>query len=228
MLDADQAEESKKRDLLRYHMKIRVWFQEYVPASNGGQPSHYNLDRIYYQTEANAGEYDVPPAFNRKDIPIAGYENWPLDKPTPGTTCTGSCPDGPDCECEHTITFRWTLSNLRLLYAGGHCHAPSCLSLELYINRTGTLELLCQQIPRYGAGNVHDDKFDEAGYLTLPPCLWSDDPSEGLQPSVWLPQGTPVVSIKKNRNTKQGHFGEMASWQMRGVSFQTPAHAVTV
>ena len=27
-----------------------------------------------------------------------------------------------------------------------------------------------------------------------------------------------LVSIKRNRNTHDGHFGEMASWQMRGVT----------
>ena len=30
MLDADQ---EVKPDLLRYHMKIRYWFQEYVPVN---------------------------------------------------------------------------------------------------------------------------------------------------------------------------------------------------
>mgnify|MGYP004361758237 CR=1 FL=1 len=28
-----------------------------------------------------------------------------------------------------------------------------------------------------------------------------------------------MFSIKRNRNTHAGHFGEMASWQMRGVNF---------
>ena len=28
-----------------------------------------------------------------------------------------------------------------------------------------------------------------------------------------------LVSIKRNNNTHMGHFGEMASWQMRGVNF---------
>ena len=54
-------------------------------------------------------------------------------------------------------------------------------------------------------------------YIALPPCLWGDD--KGLQHSFLLPPGTPLLSIKKNRNTHMGHFGEMASWQMRGVSF---------
>ena len=69
-----------------------------------------------------------------------------------------------------------------------------------------------------GSTYVAGDKFDEEGYIVLPPCLWGSK-SEGLEPPVYLPPGTPVFSIKRNRNTHQGHFGEMASWQMRGVNF---------
>ena len=55
------------------------------------------------------------------------------------------------------------------------------------------------------------------GYIALPPCLWGDD--KGLNSSFLLPPNTELVSIKRNRNTKTGHYGEMASWQMRGVNF---------
>jgi len=221
MLDADQ---EVRPELLRYHMKIRFWFQEYVPAPSGsGKPSHYNLPRIYYQTEANAGEYDIPPAFALPGKPVPGYTDWPENVPTPGTTCTGTCPNGPDCDCVHTITYHWTVSNIRLVYAGGHCHAPSCISIELYRNDTGTPQLLCHQATRFGQGRFPEDKWDEAGYIMLPPCLWSDDPSEGLEPTQWLPENTPLISIKKNHNTHQGHYGEMASWQMRGVNFPSPS-----
>lgn len=217
MLDADQ---EVRPELLRYHIKIRFWFQEYKevdPATS--KPSHADLERVYYQTEAQAGEYDVPPAFALPGQPLAGYPGWPENKPTPGTTCTGTCPDGPDCECIHTITAHWTLSNTRLIYAGGHCHAPSCISLELYRNDTGTPQLMCLQVPQYGQGTFPEDKFDEAGYILIPPCLWE---GPNLDPAPLLPANTPVFSIKKNRNTHHGHFGEMASWQMRGVAV-TPA-----
>jgi len=214
MLDADQ---EIRPELLRYHMKFRFWFQELVPKNATHNASHNDLPRIYYQTEANAGEYDIPPAFALPGKPIVGYPEWPVGKPTPGTTCNGTCPDGPDCECIHTITYHWTVSNMRLIYAGGHCHAPSCKSIKLYRNDTGTPELLCHQQNVYGSGNVTGDKYDEAGYITLPPCLWGDD--DGLEPSIWLGPNTPLFSVKENHNTHAGHFGEMASWQMRGVNF---------
>jgi len=225
LLDEDQ---EVRPELLRYHMKFRFWFQEYVPSGSKVTPkgttqnttaSHFDLPRIYFQTEANAGEYDIPPAFPTKENPvIPGYNGWAQNKLTPGTTCTGTCPDGPDCACEHTITYNHTVSNMRLIYAGGHCHAPACIGIWLYRNDPGhEMELLCHQQPVYGQGNIEDDKYDEAGYLALPPCLWGDD--EGLNPSILLPANTQLVSIKKNHNTATGHYGEMASWQMRGVSF---------
>jgi hypothetical protein len=43
----------------------------------------------------------------------------------------------------------------------------------------------------YGAGNVTHDKYDETGYLALPPCLWGAD--KGLQPSVFLPKVRPAT-----------------------------------
>ena len=89
LLDANQTIPAQ---LLRYHMKYRFWFQEYIPgnATNNNVASHFNLPRIYQQTEANAGEYDIPPAFPLPGIPVVGYPDWPVDQPTPGTTCTGT------------------------------------------------------------------------------------------------------------------------------------------
>ena len=100
-----------------------------------------------------------------------------------------------------------------MLYAGGHCHAPSCISIELYNQDSG--ELLCRQLPVYGKGDVAADRFDEVGYVALPPCLWGTA-DEGLASPSLLSFNTTLKSIKKN-NATYGHYGEMASWQMRGV-----------
>ena len=40
---------------------------------------------------------------------------------------------------------------INLVYAGGHCHAPSCVSIELYNADSG--DLLCQHAPIYGKSN---------------------------------------------------------------------------
>ena len=241
--------------LLRYHMKFRFWFQEYTPAASmtmppsasmailtsPPRPSHYHVPRYYYLTERDAGEYDVPPAFRGvRDPDIPGYEGFPISTSaddlvlTPGSHCTGDCPHGPTCACYHQITSHFEMKTgsssrgspaaASMVYAGGHCHAPACLSIELYMNNTGTPELLCRQVSLYGKGDVAVDRFDEAGYVILPPCLWGTA-EEGLQPPVYLAQGTPMYSIQRTRNTHVGHTGQMASWQMRGVPFAVEAEA---
>lgn len=104
LLDEDQ---EIRPELLRYHMKYRFWFQEYVPKNDTANASHFNLDRIYYQTEAWAGEYDVVPAFRLESDPrIPGYPeigSWP--ELSPGSSCTGNCPNGTDCVCHQTLTY---------------------------------------------------------------------------------------------------------------------------
>ena len=86
----------------------------------------------------------------------------PEGVPTPGTVCTGAdCPGGADCACAHVIERHWTPQptdfgyadnggdgiGMRLLYAGGHCHAPACLRLDLFRNDTGEARR-----PHAGAG----------------------------------------------------------------------------
>ena len=39
-------------------------------------------------------------------------------------------------------------NGIQLIFAGGHCHTPSCISLELFNLDTG--QLLCKNEPVYG------------------------------------------------------------------------------
>ena len=55
--------------------------------------------------------------------------------------------------CSGNITG---FDGINLIYAGGHCHAPSCISMELYNADTG--KLLCRQSPVSG-------KSDEVSFL---------------------------------------------------------------
>ena len=102
---------------------------------------------------------------------------------------------------------------INLIYAAGHCHAPSCISMELYHADTGML--LCSHYPVFGKSH---EVMDEEGYLAIPPCLWGEE-DEGLVSPVFLPYDANLTSIKRNNNTYT-HYGEMASWQMRGVLIQ--------
>merc|ERR1712180_157878 len=203
LLDRDQ---TPPEELLTYRLKFRFYFQPYNPGTPTQPTSHTNLLRMYYQTEAWSTEYDVP-----------------------------KCAEGtPASMCVHEITAHFTVADMaqncsvrknpscwkegydkdyqgiNLIYAGGHCHAPSCISMELYHADTG--RLLCSHVPTYGKS---DQVFDELGYLALPPCLWGNK-EDGLVPPVFLPFNANLTSIKRNNNTYT-HYGEMASWQMRGI-----------
>ncbi len=172
-------------------------------------PSHQNLVRLYHQTEARAGEYDIK-----------------------------QCPrETPPSQCVQVITSRWKVVDMltdcsirndaswctgsgstdpkktkgvQLIYAAPHCHAPSCIAMELYNADTG--QLICRVEPTFGQS---DEVYHERGFLALPPCIWGHE-SEGLLPPPYLSLDTTLLSIKENNSTL-GHTGEMASWQMRGV-----------
>merc|ERR1712188_312952 len=83
----------------------------------------------------------------------------------------------------HTIkgTFAPTPSNIKLVAAHFHCHAPTCLSVALYNNNTG--DLICKEQPVYGqdrggnpgSGHIEPGPFNEAGYIAVPPCVWGSD-----------------------------------------------------
>ena len=103
-----------------------------------------------------------------------------------------------------------------------HCHAPTCLNVALYRCASGTEvcnattgELLCSETPVYGGtGAAADPRFDEAGFIFQPPCLWGDS-AFGLE----APPATDgfVLGATKTANATHGHHGEMAWLQMKFV-----------
>jgi hypothetical protein len=209
LLDSDQ-EIPWQDQPLEYNLKFRFYFEEFKkPTSLKDSPSHQQLIRPYWQTEAHAGEYDIV-----------------------------QCKDGtPPSECVQVITSRWKVRDMmidcpihdaswctgkgstkssitegiKIIYIGPHCHAGSCLSMELYNADTG--RLLCGVEPKYGKGQ--NKKYDEHRYLAIPPCLWGNA-SEGLPEPELLSLNTTLLAIKRNNNTLP-HTGEMASWQMRAI-----------
>ena len=199
LLDSDQNPWQNQIDT--YRLKFRFWYEDYIPASKTKPASHANLVRMYYQTEAWAGEYDV----------IQAPEGTPPGDAVDEITAHFQVSDLIFGDHGHMAPPNST-KGIKLYYAGGHCHAPSCISLNLYNADTG--QLLCSQTPLYGKSNKI---FDEKGYVAIPPCLWSDPNQEdGLLNTVVLPLNGNLTSIKRNNNT-YNHRGEMASWQMRGV-----------
>ena len=55
------------------------------------------------------------------------------------------CDTRKNSGCSGNITG---FDGVNLIYAGGHCHAPTCISMELYNADTG--KLLCHHSPVYG------------------------------------------------------------------------------
>ena len=52
---------------------------------------------------------------------------------------------------------------IHLIYAGGHCHAPSCISMELFNADTG--KRLCHHAPVYGES--HEVNLNKACLLVV-------------------------------------------------------------
>mmetsp|Transcript_6279 Transcript_6279/g.17704 ORF Transcript_6279/g.17704 Transcript_6279/m.17704 type:complete len:1276 (+) Transcript_6279:1-3828(+) len=219
LLDVEQGQPWQEQPL-EYRLKFRFYFEEYTKEQQqheDGQsagitaPSHTNLVRFLWMTEAWANEYDVPQC-------------------APGT---------PQDQCVHTITSQWKVrdmlrdcdtlldaggwctgvgstnssltTGIQFIYVGPHCHAPSCLSMELFNADTG--QMLCSTRPVKGTNS--SEQFNEDGFLAIPPCLWGSA-AEGLPEPVLLSLDTTLLAIKRNNNTMP-HTGEMALWQMRGI-----------
>ena len=204
MLDADQDVPWMDQPI-SYYMKYRLYYQEFQGASSttttttndddteGGNStivttttpaSHISAFDLTWSIAGATGEYDVP-----------------------------RCPEGtPTNECFHEISGSIVPpgTDFHFVAAHYHCHAPTCISLEIWNNRTG--ELLCKETPYHGAASAatQADRFDEPGYIAQRICLW------GMHPPFEFP---PLVSgetlwVKAVTNNTYGHHGEMALPQM--------------
>jgi hypothetical protein len=103
-----------------------------------------------------------------------------------------------------------------------HCHAPTCLSMEVYACDKGTPlqscnatvgKLLCREEPVYGGSGAPDisgTRFDEPGYIAIPDCVWGSA-EQGLEPPADV-RDVPLHIIKR-ANATYAHHGEMAGGQ---------------
>jgi hypothetical protein len=85
------------------------------------------------------------------------------------------CPAGTPVEnCTHEITgvIEPPSAKMHFVAAHFHCHAPTCLKMEIYNNKTG--ELLCREEPYYGQtkNTTGKDRFDEKGYIAQVVHWW--------------------------------------------------------
>ena len=167
--------------------------------------TYYFKWRFYFQ------EYDT-----KKHVSATGWNTG-----IGGSTAeydVPQCPAGTPVEkCTHTISGVVTppAGNMHFVGAHYHCHAPTCIRMEIYNNITG--ELLCREDPYHGqgadmtgkdpVGQAGGARFDEPGYIAQRICLWGNE-SYGLEkpPKVG---GVPLF-ITATTNSTYGHHGEMA------------------
>jgi len=201
-------------ETLNFRMKIRIWYQEYLPETPTAPASHQQLFRMYHSI---AGEYDTikqTPSGSRKDvnasnIQVNEFKFKGRDMVRFGNTRT---------ETFDTPYPRHNETGIKLLYINGHCHAAACMQFDLWNDDTG--ELICRQHGRMGRTLGPDpakgeDRFDEKGYLALYPCVYGDH-GEGLMAPKYIDFNTNLRSVKIT-NATYTHYGEMAHWQARGV-----------
>jgi len=168
------------------------------------QPLEYWMKfRIYFQ------EYDPKHHIETFDMTwsIAG-ETGEYDVPQ----CNASTPT-KDCQHEITGVIVPPGDDLHFVAAHYHCHAPTCLSIEIWTwnNITNTtMELLCKEEAYHGQGAIDTDKYDEEGYIAVPICLWGLNAPFEKPPLV---SGVPLF-VKATTNNTYGHHGEMALPQM--------------
>jgi len=122
------------------------------------------------------------------------------------------CPAGtPTAQCTQTADGTWVPvaaggEPVHMIKAHFHCHAPACIHMEMWNNNTG--KLLCRELGLYGGTHRIDDKrFDEPGYIAMPPCLWGS-PRDGLEAPPLMNGMT--VRVVHFANATHGHHGEMA------------------
>eukprot|EP00462_Mataza_sp_D1_P024841 CAMPEP_0175128078 /NCGR_PEP_ID=MMETSP0087-20121206/4735_1 /TAXON_ID=136419 /ORGANISM="Unknown Unknown, Strain D1" /LENGTH=719 /DNA_ID=CAMNT_0016410113 /DNA_START=120 /DNA_END=2279 /DNA_ORIENTATION=+ len=165
------------------------------------QPIEYYLKfRLYYQP------YDPKHHVNAFDM------TWSMAGDT-GEYDVPQCKAGTPAEkCTHEVSGVITPpadKNLHFVAAHYHCHAPTCLFMEVYNNLTG--ELICREDTYHGEGAdiAGKDRFDETGYIAQRICLWGDHP---LPPPPNV-SGVPLF-VRSVTNNTYGHHGEMALPQM--------------
>ena len=213
----DKHQNPWEKNILKYYMKWRFYYEDFVnvteaagntslargegveaAAPAASTPSHQNLVRFFHDG-GGAGEYDVVKA-------PAGTS--PQDTIYQITTHLQVKNGVAQCDARYSPHCAGPMQDgITLVYASGHCHAPSCIKMELWNADTGAL--ICRQTPHYGgsAAATAAEPYDEKGYVAIPPCLFGNF-ADGLYPPHYLSYDTNLTFVKWNNNTYD-HYGEM-------------------
>ena len=207
LLDADQRLPTKVDE---FFLKFRFYYEENPIVVTDPQATK-NVFFMFREVEFNHGEYDVPqctPGSDPRECVHTLVSNFQVKDTI--SSCDG---DRSKWMCAPSYPSFPQSQEIDLVHVSGHCHAPSCLSMELINADTG--QSICLVTPIYGNGG--DEVMNEDGYIVgLPPCVWSNDPTTGLEKPLRLSLDSNLTAIKKCNSTNF-HYGVMAHWQMRGA-----------
>jgi hypothetical protein len=196
-----------------FWLKFRFYYEE-LPIDTTKSITK-NVFFMFREVEYNHGEYDVPQCNTKTTAPSDCVHTLTSNFQVIDTIsdCKG---DRSKWMCAPSKPSFPQSQEIDLIHVSAHCHAPSCISMELINADTG--ESICLVEPIYGNGG--DEIMNENGYVVgLPPCIWSTDPTEqklyGLKAPMRLSLDTNLTAIKKSNSTNF-HYGVMSHWQMRG------------
>jgi hypothetical protein len=209
LLDADQELPTKVDE---FYAKFRFYYEpDPVPDVDAWHETGVtrNAFFLFREVEFNHGEYDIVPAApdtppeERVDTLISNFQVKDTIQDCKGNRASWMCAPSRGGKFPQS-------QEIDLVHVSAHCHAPSCISMELINADTG--RTICLVEPVMGTG---DAIMDEAGYVVaLPPCIFG--PEKGLQAPPRLSLDTNLTAIKKSNST-YFHYGVMAHWQMRGA-----------
>lgn len=201
LLDADQ---KIPEPLDTFQLKYRFYFEDYT--------NQTNAYRVWWSTEAYNNEYDVPQSKADCNDPKTPAEQCIHEIKSVFTGAdmarTGCMANGDPNGCMDLKKIAAQGGYYKLVYAAFHCHAPACMSGELWDMDKN--ELICRNQALYG--NSSQPMNEAAMVVGIPPCLWGDEPGMKQPPLIHLTSN--LTTIKKVNNT-YGHWGVMALWQNR-------------
>ena len=207
LLDANQNLPAKVDE---FYLKFRFYYEE-APIVVSDPAATKNVFFMFREVEFNHGEYDIPqciPGTDPRECVHTLISNFQVKDTI--SDCKG---DRSKWMCAPSYPSFPQSQEIDLIHVSGHCHAPSCLSMELINADTG--QSICLVTPIYGNGG--DEVMNENGYVVgLPPCVWSNDPNDGLEKPLRLALDTNLTAIKKSNST-YFHYGVMSHFQMRGA-----------
>ena len=180
--------------------------------------SHKHLHHWVFLIDAYVNDYeeDNLPAAYGKDMGAGigrieahlvargtAYDGWGMGLEDADGYVSGRMNDNPGAALVPT----YKNTTLVPLVMTPHCHAPSCVREELWNADTG--ELICNVTAMYPTGGDEKAIFNEANYISIPPCIFGHQP--GLQFPFTLTPDTNITAVKYFNNTWR-HLGQMAQW----------------